>query len=120
MLAKLEEAYGNVEESEKVVAAAQSKADAIVEEAERILAAAQSKADELAAESDRIVAEAQSKADKLAENSVNVVSEALATVSQANERIKTACINYDSSSVMLKASVENLLSVLEGLAGGKE
>ena len=78
------------------------------------------KADELAEEAEKVVTAAQSKADELAEESEKAVAEALAAVSQANERIKTAFINYDSSSVMLKASVENLLSVLEGLTGGKE
>lgn len=120
MLSNLEEAYGRIEESEKIVAAAQVKADAIVEQAEKTAADAQSKADELAEEAEKVVTAAQSKADELAEESEKAVSEALAVVMQANERIKTACINYDSSSVMLKASVENLLSVLEGLTGGKE
>lgn len=37
-------------------------------------------------------------------------------ISGANERIKTACVNFESSVVSLKASSENLISVLNSVS----
>ena len=59
----------------------------------------------------------ESEAAKAKAEAVNeVVAKALAQVSEANDRIRTACVDYDSSAVMLKSSVENLLNVLNSLS----
>ena len=63
----------------------------------------------------------ESEAARVKAETVNeAVAKALAQVSEANDRIRTACVDYDSSSVMLKASVENLLNVLNSISEGNK
>lgn len=45
----------------------------------------------------------------------NVVASAHSDISYANERIKTACNNFESSTSALKSSVDNLLNVLASI-----
>ncbi len=115
MISKLEEAYGKVEESEKKVAEAQVKADSIVSQAEGFLAEAKQKANEIIAEANRISEEKLKESDEIVAKSHLAAEDALACASQANDRLKTACVNYDSSASMLRASLDNLLAVLDGL-----
>ncbi len=61
---------------------------------------------------------AAAKAEEITEKLNKAVADALAQVSEANDRLKTACVSYDSSTVMLKASVENLMAILNSLAEG--
>lgn len=46
----------------------------------------------------------------------DLISEAKSDVMDANERIKTACNNFESSANALKSCVENLLSVISGIS----
>ena len=66
--------------------------------------------------SELIVSQAKNKALAINEKINKAVSDAAKLVSQANERLKSACVNYDSSTVELKSSVDNLVSVLNSLA----
>lgn len=46
----------------------------------------------------------------------NAVKAAKDEISGANERIKTACVNFESSIASLRASSENLMSVLDSVS----
>lgn len=46
----------------------------------------------------------------------DAVKAAKADISGANERIKTACVNFESSVASLKASSENLIGVLDSVS----
>lgn len=66
--------------------------------------------------SDLIITRANNEAKAIAEKANAAVSQAAKQVAQANERLKSACVNYDSSTVELKESVDNLIAVLDSLA----
>ena len=62
---------------------------------------------------------AEEKADRIRTETAKAAEDSFAQVSQANERIKTARINYEASATMLQASVDNLMAVLDSVAQGE-
>lgn len=66
--------------------------------------------------SNLIITRANNEAKAIAEKANAAVAQAAKQVAQANDRLKSACVNYDSSTVELKASVDNLIAVLDSLA----
>ncbi len=72
------------------------------------------------ADSELIITKAQNKADAITEKASDAVAKAAKQVSEANDRLKSACVNYDSSTVALKASVDNLIAVLNSVSEGSD
>lgn len=76
--------------------------------------------------SERMISDAKSSASEITGAVGDAVRTAKSEVSGANDRIKTACVNFDSSAAALKASAENLIKVLEDISdkldilGGEE
>ena len=75
---------------------------------------------------DAIMKNAQTSSDALLANAKEVnrkassaVASASKTVAEANEKIKTACYNFESSAAVLKSGVENLISILDDLMGAE-
>ena len=67
-----------------------------------------------------IITRANNEAQAIAEKTNAAVMQAAKLVAQANERLKSACVNYDSSTVGLKESVDNLIAVLDSLTEEKD
>lgn len=75
---------------------------------------------EASANSELIITKAQNKAEAITEKANDAVAKAAKQVAEANERLKSACVNYDSSTVALKASVDNLIAVLNSVSEGSD
>lgn len=75
---------------------------------------------EASVNSELIITKAQNKADAITEKANDAVAKAAKQVAEANERLKSACVNYDSSTVTLKASVDNLIAVLNSVSEGSD
>lgn len=65
--------------------------------------------------SNLIITRANNEAKAIAEKANAAVAQAAKQVAQANDRLKSACVNYDSSTVELKASVDNLIALLDSI-----
>ena len=65
--------------------------------------------------SDLIITRANNEARAIAEKANAAVAQAAKQVAKANERLKSACVNYDSSTVELKSSVDSLIAVLDSV-----
>ncbi len=70
--------------------------------------------------SDLIITRANNEARAIAEKANAAVAQAAKQVAKANERLKSACVNYDSSTVELKASVDNLIALLDSISEGTD
>lgn len=66
--------------------------------------------------SEKIIYSAKVTANEIAGETDKAVNAAKLEISDANDRIKTACINFESSADSLKASAENLLNVLSSIS----
>ena len=60
--------------------------------------------------------EVKAFADSACAKANDAVKAAKADIAGANERIKTACVNFESSVASLKASSENLIGVLDSVS----
>lgn len=67
-----------------------------------------------------IITRANNEAQAIAEKTNAAVVQAAKQVAQANDRLRSACVNYDSSTVELKESVNNLIAVLDSLSEEKD
>lgn len=70
--------------------------------------------------SELIITRANNEAKAIEEKATAAVAQAAKQVAEANSRLKSACVNYDSSTVELKESVDNLIAVLDSLAEGTD
>ncbi len=66
--------------------------------------------------SEKIIFNAKAAAAEIAGEADSAVAQAREEISNANERIKTACVNFDSSVSSLKTSAESLLDVLSNVS----
>ncbi len=104
-----EEKFSSIESTFATIEANRLKNNNADEEACKILKDANDR-------SALIITYANNEAQAIAEKSNAAVIQAAKQVTQANERLKSACVNYDSSTVELKESVNNLIAVLESLS----
>lgn len=63
-------------------------------------------------EAEKIIVEAKESALAIKFDAKNILVNAQADIGSANDRIKTACVNFDSAAASLKASADGLLSAL--------
>ena len=105
-LQSIEAAFASIEATRLKSIEADTKAGTILKEASE--------------NSELIITKAQNKADAITEKANDAVAKAAKQVSEANDRLKSACVNYDSSTVALKASVDNLIAVLNSVSEGSD
>lgn len=101
-IASIEAKFAEIESSCSKYGEADSKADSVIRDAMNY--------------SERMINDAKTSADEITEVVGGAVRAAKSEVSGANDRIKTACVNFDSSASALRASVENLMNVLSEIA----
>ena len=63
-------------------------------------------------EAENIIFQAQQTASEIKKNTETSIMNAHDVISGANDRIKTACVNFESASDSLKSCAENLLNIL--------
>ena len=63
-------------------------------------------------EAEAVISQAESTALSIRKEAKNSIETAKGDVVAASDRIKTACVNFDSAAASLKASTENLLNAL--------
>lgn len=66
--------------------------------------------------SDRIISDAKLSASAISEKTAEAVNIAKSEILSANDRIQTACVNFDSSAASLKACTENLINILSEIS----
>lgn len=66
-------------------------------------------------ESDKIVSQAKAKADALTAKANEAVKQAADELADVYNAFKTACVNYDSSSLALKNRIEALMDTLSSI-----
>ncbi len=66
--------------------------------------------------SEKIIFNAKAAAAEITQEADNAIGSARNEISNANERIKTACVNFESSADALKSSAENLLNILSSIS----
>lgn len=104
---KAEEMQVCVEDCEKKLRESEEKADKL----EHDLAECESNFSKIR-EAERIVSQAKSTALSAKREAKIGIETAKTDVAGASDRIKTACINFDSATAALKACTENLMSAL--------
>ena len=65
---------------------------------------------------EKLILDARTSADAISADAAKAVNNAREEILSANDRIQTACVNFDSSAASLKACTENLLSVLSEIS----
>lgn len=66
--------------------------------------------------SEKIIFNAKAAAAEITGEADDAINAAKKEITNANDRIKTACVNFESSASALKASAENLLNVLSSIS----
>lgn len=105
-LASIESTFASIEASRSKNFVADEKACKILKDANE--------------NSDLIITRANNEARAIAEKANAAVAQAAKQVAEANDRLKSACVNYDSSTVELKASVDNLIALLDSISEGTD
>lgn len=63
-------------------------------------------------EAEKIIVDAKESATAIKTDTKNIVVNAHSDILSANDRIKTACVNFDSAAASLRASADGLLNAL--------
>lgn len=66
--------------------------------------------------SDKIILDARASASEISAKAAVAVKNAKDEILSANDRIQTACVNFNSSAESLKAGTENLLNILSEIS----
>lgn len=104
---KMEEAQVSIEEYERKLRSCESKIEIIEHKFSELEITCARVGD-----AEKLIEEAKSSVAVIADKAKGSVESVRADILNASERIKTACVNFDSSAASLKSSAENLLASL--------